>query len=117
MKHWVYFLLKGKIIIYIGCTMDCARRINEHKLNGKRFTSFRTIECSSYEIASAYEKRWIKRFRPRDNRNGFGGTVNNISMCLYIKKDRAQKLREFAVKEQKTISIVVENALHQSYGL
>lgn len=38
-------------------------------------------------------------------------------MNIYIKKERAQKLREFAVKEQKTISIVVENALHQSYGL
>lgn len=38
-------------------------------------------------------------------------------MNIYVKKDRAQRLRDFAVKEQKTISIVVENALEQAYGL
>lgn len=36
---------------------------------------------------------------------------------IYVRKDRAQRLREFAVKEQKTISIVVENALEAQYGL
>lgn len=36
---------------------------------------------------------------------------------IYMKKDRAKRLREFAVKEQKTISIVVENALEHTYGL
>lgn len=36
---------------------------------------------------------------------------------VYMKKDRAQRLREFAVKEQKTISIVVENALEAQYGI
>ncbi len=33
-----------------------------------------------------------------------------------ILRTRAKKLREFAAKEQKTISIVVENAL-ESYGI
>lgn len=36
---------------------------------------------------------------------------------VYINKIRAQRLREFAVKEQKTISIVVENALERQYGI
>jgi len=36
---------------------------------------------------------------------------------IYIRRDRAKKLRDFAIKEQKTISIVVENALEQTYGL
>ena len=36
---------------------------------------------------------------------------------VYIKKERAQRLREFAIKEQKTISIVVENALEGQYGI
>lgn len=36
---------------------------------------------------------------------------------IYILKDRAKRLRNFAVKEQKTISIVVENALEQTYGI
>lgn len=36
---------------------------------------------------------------------------------IYMRSDRAKRLREFAVKEQKTISIVVENALEQQYGI
>jgi hypothetical protein len=36
---------------------------------------------------------------------------------IYIEKNRAKKLREFAHKEQKTISIIVENALASTYGL
>lgn len=36
---------------------------------------------------------------------------------IYIHKKRAASLRELAVTEQKTISIVVENALERSYGI
>jgi hypothetical protein len=38
-------------------------------------------------------------------------------MNIYIQKERAGKLRAFAKTEQKTISIVVENALEKTYGL
>jgi hypothetical protein len=36
---------------------------------------------------------------------------------IYIHKERAAKLRGFARDEQKTISIVVENALEAQYGI
>jgi len=36
---------------------------------------------------------------------------------VYMHTERAQKLRELAVKEQKTISVMVENALEESYGI
>lgn len=36
---------------------------------------------------------------------------------IYIRKDRVNRLREFAFKEQKTMSIVVENALEAQYGI
>lgn len=38
-------------------------------------------------------------------------------MNIYVHKERAAKLREFARDEQKTISIVVENALQAAYGI
>lgn len=38
-------------------------------------------------------------------------------MNIFIKKDRAAKLRDLAKTEQKTISIMVENALEAQYGL
>ena len=38
-------------------------------------------------------------------------------MNIYVHKERAGKLRELAIKEQKTISVVVENALEAQYGI
>jgi hypothetical protein len=39
------------------------------------------------------------------------------ALNIYIHKERAAKLRGFAKEEQKTISIVVENALKAQYGI
>lgn len=36
---------------------------------------------------------------------------------VYIHKERANKLRKLAVSEQKTISVIVENALTNTYGI
>lgn len=38
-------------------------------------------------------------------------------MNVFVTKDRAKKLRELAKKEQRTISILVENALNSAYGI
>lgn len=38
-------------------------------------------------------------------------------MNIFITCDRAAKLRELAIEEQKTISIMVENALETQYGI
>lgn len=38
-------------------------------------------------------------------------------MNVFIHTGRAKKLRELAKKEQKTISIMVENALESQYGI
>lgn len=39
------------------------------------------------------------------------------AMNIYINKDRAKGLRQYAKEEQKTISIVIENALERQYGI
>lgn len=39
------------------------------------------------------------------------------ALNIYIHKERAGKLRGLAKNEQKTISIVVENALEAQYGI
>ena len=36
---------------------------------------------------------------------------------IYMSKERAKRLRKFAKEEQKTISIIVENALQTTYQL
>jgi hypothetical protein len=49
-----------------------------------------------------------KKGRPRGS--------DKEAVNVYMRKERASRLREFSVKEQKTISIVVENAL-EAYGI
>jgi hypothetical protein len=39
------------------------------------------------------------------------------AMNIYIHKERAKRLREYASNDQKTISIVIENALERQYGI
>ena len=36
---------------------------------------------------------------------------------IYMHKERAEKLRDLAKTDQRTISVVVENALEQTYGI
>lgn len=43
-----------------------------------------------------------------------GSKKEPVNVSMHV--DRAEKLRAFAAKEQKTISIVVENAL-EAYGI
>lgn len=38
-------------------------------------------------------------------------------MNIFVRVGRAKKLRDLARKEQKTISIMVENALEKQYGI
>lgn len=98
--------------------MDHKRRINEHRLSEKKFDSFRLIKCENLEIAARYELRWIRRFKPKYN--GPAGRPlgeKKQSICIYIDKGRAAKLRNLAHSDKRTISIIVENALEGQYGL
>lgn len=38
-------------------------------------------------------------------------------MNVFIHKERAKKLRDLAKKDQRTISVMVENALESAYGI
>lgn len=72
-KHFVYFLIKGKRIVYIGSTSDIQRRISQHKSAiwlKKWFTHFRTIQCNSQPSMIKYEKRWISKLKPLHNGGG-----------------------------------------------
>jgi hypothetical protein len=42
---------------------------------------------------------------------------NKVPMNIFINVNRADRLRALAVEQQKTISIMVENALETSYGI
>lgn len=65
MKTGIYFLLKGKKLVYIGETMDFPNRVSQHK--DKVFDNVRFIECES-PASYFYEQRLIKYFKPKYNK-------------------------------------------------
>lgn len=65
MKYKLYFLLKDGVIVYIGQTKSLQVRMPSHK--EKEFDRLRWIDCDTREIVLMYEKRWIRRFKPKYN--------------------------------------------------
>jgi len=60
----VYFLLAAGEIVYVGQSIDCARRLNEHMNDPtKTFDSFHVIECPESAL-SEMESRYMAKFRP-----------------------------------------------------
>lgn len=60
MKYYVYFLLNGSKIIYIGMSVSIKNRLTAHKRNGKIFDSVRVITVDNIKAARHYEARWIQ---------------------------------------------------------
>lgn len=45
------------------------------------------------------------------------GLEKKVPVNLFMTKTRKDRLKEYAAKEQKTQSIIVENALQQAFGI
>jgi hypothetical protein len=70
----VYFLIEGKDIVYIGYSVDCYKRLRRHVLNDIfYFNYFYAVKIQEYEYV---EKFYIRKFKPKYNRNGFGYKVS-----------------------------------------
>lgn len=108
MNYIIYFLLKNGKVVYIGHTKNLGARLPQHA--DKDYNFIRIIKFKDKESALRYEKRWQKRFQPIYNINGI---EEKEAVNLFITQDRAARLRATAKRLQKTISIVVENALEK----
>lgn len=72
-RCFIYFLIKGKKIIYIGQTKNIRSRVHYHNCMNS-YERIRFIECKPEE-ATFYERRWIRRFNPSQNMMMYDGTV------------------------------------------
>src|SRR5690606_11853950 len=78
---YVYFLIRGSRIVYIGYTSNIQQRISAHKSGlwiKNWFTSVRFIRCESAGAALGYEKRLIRLFKPKYNgvKRAAGGNLS-----------------------------------------
>ena len=65
-----YELKVGNQIVYVGTTNDPERREQEHKQNGKKFTSMKTTSrCMTEEGAKKKEEERLKTYRKNHGKN------------------------------------------------
>jgi hypothetical protein len=89
----IYFLMRGKTVMYVGQTADMHTRMIAHSKSGRQFTSIRYIVCPLL-LLNDMEAMWQRRLNPPWNLSyvhteGFRGKE--------IKKIRERLLAERAV--------------------
>lgn len=70
-KTGIYFLIVNGNVNYIGQTHDLVNRLFQHKIQLMPWDDVRFIECDESKL-TYYETRWIKRFKPRENKTHKG---------------------------------------------
>lgn len=113
--HYIYFLLNGKEIVYIGCSKTPETRIRVHSSN-KKFTAQRVMGPYSQNFAFDQESRWIRKFTPKYNLGWLGNSgrkpITNpeekvIQLNFYVKSkyielvggmERAREIAKSAIE-------------------
>ena len=74
----VYFLILNREIVYVGQTINLAKRLQEHRAAGKEFDRALYLLVPEHELLSR-ESQFIKALRPRLNRGCVAdGPANSI---------------------------------------
>ena len=67
-RSYVYFLIKDEIIVYVGKTNSPARRVQEHRAEGKiHFDCAKVATMDNDEQMEAAEAVLIQRLQPKYN--------------------------------------------------
>lgn len=66
-KCGIYFLLKNGVVVYIGQSTNLVDRMKYHNTQLLDYDCARFIKCDEDKL-DYYEKRWIKKFRPFENK-------------------------------------------------
>jgi predicted GIY-YIG superfamily endonuclease len=99
-KCGIYFLIKGKEIVYVGQSIHIPRRLKEHR-KGKDFNRIFFIKCRPGDLDDL-EKYYIREFVPRLNKQ-----LNKLpkSKTEYVRMEREtadeRKARRAAEKVTK----------------
>lgn len=98
-KTGIYFLLQNGIPVYIGKTTKLVDRLFQHKGQLMDYDTLRFIACVP-EMLDYYEKRWIKRFNPIENKT-HTNRENTIKHSFYNpKKSQGMHFRKMTLKSR-----------------
>ncbi len=83
---YIYFLLRGDVLIYVGQTMNLERRMGDHRAKGKQFDRvfFTLVPRSEADMA---ESRYITRLKPTENLRDSCGATRRGTRRITVSKD------------------------------
>ena len=64
----VYFLIDGNEIVYVGRAINIAKRLREHRQEGRKYFDYYSIELCSEADSVVIEGNYIAAFHPKCNR-------------------------------------------------
>lgn len=104
MNYCIYFLLNKNKVVYIGLTRNLDLRLEHHRSGGKKFNSYRAITVLNFKVGNAYEKRWIRKFKPLYNVQGIKPIekLNNHGLYIRIESSLKERVNQY-VAEKKPI--------------
>lgn len=65
----IYFMIRKRKIVYIGKTTNLIIRLAQSEHVNRRYDYLRFIQCDEVSL-ERYERRWIKKFKPKMNKVG-----------------------------------------------
>jgi hypothetical protein len=78
----IYFLIAAKEVVYVGQSMNCARRILEHVVDPrKNFDSYFVLRCNP-SCLDELERRYVAKFHPILNINIPGGRQARAALIV-----------------------------------
>lgn len=101
--HAVYFLFCGDELLYIGSSTNLKSRIAHHKYL-TNYTHFRFIECKGLRRMK-YEKRWIRKFKPRYNFHIYGAGPTRSFHNGYDMKNAPKVILKVSNKKGKKVFV------------
>jgi predicted GIY-YIG superfamily endonuclease len=69
-SNFVYFILQGQEVVYVGSTINISARISQHRKD-KDFTNILLIKYNNHENMYNSEKRIISKFNPKLNKKKY----------------------------------------------
>jgi hypothetical protein len=117
----IYFLIRRGKIVYIGQTKNIIGRIANHVIS---FDKIRIIPCSKRDLKK-YEKRWIIRFKPKENTmflypyvgtgHRYKTPVNFTNTNLRINPELAKRVKSCAEAAKRSMNKEIELALEEKF--
>lgn len=100
-KSGIYLLLQDDVVVYVGISEYYPQRITTHRkscYNRKKFNKVLVYEVSDYHRALCLESYFIKKYKPKYNKNE-GTLVDSVLKKLNFDKLEFSDLSKIELKD------------------